>query len=100
MRDFAFATSRKYIWDAMAVNVNGKTVMATSMYPKEGNPLWEEHSTRAVATTLIEYSKLTFDYPYIKAVSVHSERQGMEYPMICFNFGRPNADGSYSDRTK
>jgi hypothetical protein len=100
VRDFAFATSRKYIWDAMAVNVNGKTVMATSMYPKEGNPLWEEHSTRAVATTLIEYSKLTFDYPYAKAVSVHSERQGMEYPMICFNFGRPNPDGSYSDRTK
>ena len=100
VRDFAFATSRKYIWDAMAVNVNGKTVMATSLYPKEGNPLWEEHSTRAVATTLIEYSKLTFDYPYSKAVSVHSERQGMEYPMICFNFGRPNADGTYTDRTK
>ncbi len=100
VRDFAFATSRKYIWDAMATNVNGKTVMAVSMYPKEGNPLWEEHSTRAVATTLIEYSKLTFDYPYSKAISVHSERQGMEYPMICFNFGRPNPDGTYSDRTK
>jgi hypothetical protein len=100
VRDFAFATSRKYVWDAMAVNVNGKTVMATSIYPKEGNPLWGEHSTRAVATTLIEYSKLTFDYPYVKAVSVHSERQGMEYPMICFNYGRPDADGSYSDRTK
>ncbi|WP_417201350.1 M1 family metallopeptidase [Bizionia sp.] len=100
VRDFAFATSRKYIWDAMAVNINGKTVMATSLYPKEGNPLWEEHSTRAVANTLIEYSKLTFDYPYSKAVSVHSERQGMEYPMICFNFGRPNPDGTYSDRTK
>ena len=100
VRDFAFASSRKYIWDAMATNVNGKTVMAVSLYPKEGNPLWEEHSTRAVATTLIEYSKLTFDYPYPKAISVHSERQGMEYPMICFNFGRPNPDGSYSDRTK
>ena len=100
VRDFAFATSRKYIWDAMATNVNGKTVMAVSLYPKEGNPLWEEHSTRAVATTLVEYSKLTFDYPYSKAISVHSERQGMEYPMICFNFGRPNPDGTYSDRTK
>ena len=100
VRDFAFASSRKYIWDAMAVNINGKTVMATSLYPKEGNPLWEEHSTRAIATTLIEYSKLTFDYPYSKAVSVHSERQGMEYPMICFNFGRPDADGTYSERTK
>ena len=100
VRDFAFASSRKYIWDAMATDINGKTVMAVSLYPKEGNPLWEEHSTRAVATTLIEYSKITFDYPYPKAVSVHSERQGMEYPMICFNFGRPNPDGTYSDRTK
>ncbi len=100
VRDFAWASSRKYIWDAMAVNINGKTAMAVSLYPKEGNPLWEEHSTRAVANTLIEYSKLTFDYPYSKAISVHSERQGMEYPMICFNFGRPNPDGTYSDRTK
>ncbi|WP_158838593.1 M1 family metallopeptidase [Polaribacter sp. L3A8] len=100
VRDFAFASSRKYIWDAMATKINGKTVMAVSLYPKEGNPLWEEHSTRAVAHTLIEYSKLTFDYPYPKAISVHSERQGMEYPMICFNFGRPNPDGTYSDRTK
>ena len=100
VRDFAFASSRKYIWDAMATDINGKTVMAVSLYPKEGNPLWEEHSTRAVALTLVEYSKLTFDYPYPKAISVHSERQGMEYPMICFNFGRPNPDGTYSDRTK
>lgn len=100
VRDFAFASSRKYIWDAMATNINGKTVMAVSLYPKEGNPLWEEHSTRAVATTLVEYSKLTFEYPYPKAISVHSQRQGMEYPMICFNYGRPNPDGSYSDRTK
>lgn len=100
VRDFAFASSRKYIWDAMAVNINGRTVMATSLYPKEGNPLWEEHSTRVVANTLEEYSKYTFDYPYSKAVSVHADRQGMEYPMICFNFGRPNPDGTYSDRTK
>ncbi len=100
VRDFAFASSRKYIWDAMAVNINGKTVMAVSLYPKEGNPLWEEHSTRVVANTLEEYSKMTFDYPYSKAISVHADRQGMEYPMICFNYGRPNADGTYSERTK
>ncbi|MBG7612936.1 M1 family metallopeptidase [Polaribacter sp. BAL334] len=100
VRDFAFATSRKYIWDAMAVNINGRTVMATSLYPKEGNPLWEKHSTRVVANTLEEYSKLTFDYPYSKAVSVHADRQGMEYPMICFNYGRPNPDGTYSDRVR
>jgi len=100
VRDFAFASSRKYIWDAMAVNINGKTVMDVSLYPKEGNPLWEEHSTRVVANTLEEYSKMTFDYPYSKAISVHADRQGMEYPMICFNYGRPQPDGSYSERTK
>lgn len=100
VRDYAFASSRKYIWDAMAVNINGRTVMAISLYPKEGNPLWEEHSTRVVANTLEEYSKLTFDYPYSKAISVHSERQGMEYPMICFNYGRPKPDGTYSERVK
>jgi len=100
VRDYAFASSRKYIWDAMAVKINNKTVMAVSLYPKEGNPLWEEHSTRVVANTLEEYSKMTFDYPYSKAISVHSERQGMEYPMICFNYGRPNKDGTYSDRVK
>ncbi|AUC15172.1 aminopeptidase [Tenacibaculum sp. SZ-18] len=101
VRDYAFATSRKYIWDAMAVDINGKSVMAVSLYPKEGNPLWEEHSTRTVANTLEEYSKLTFDYPYPKAVSVNAnDGMGMEYPMICFNFGRPDADGTYSDRLK
>ena len=100
VRDFAFASSRKYIWDAMAVKINNKSVMAVSLYPKEGNPLWEEHSTRVVANTLEEYSKMTFDYPYSKAISVHAKDQGMEYPMICFNYGRPNPDGTYSDRVK
>ena len=100
VRDFAFASSRKYIWDGMAVDINGKRVMAYSYYPKEGNPLWEKHSTRAVAQALVTYSKHTFDYPYEKAISVHAKRIGMEYPQICFNFGRPNPDGTYSDRTK
>jgi hypothetical protein len=100
VRDFAFASSRKLIWDAMAVNLNGKTVMAYSLYPNEGNPLWEEHSTRAVANTLKIYSDFTFDYPYPQATSINAERQGMEYPMICWNGGRPNKDGKYTDRTK
>jgi len=84
----------------MAVKVGNKDVMAVSLYPKEGNPLWEEWSTRAVASTLKSYSSHTFDYPYHKAISVHAKNQGMEYPMICWNYGRPNKDGSYSDRTK
>ena len=100
VRDFAFASSRKFIWDMMAVKVGGKNIIASSLYPKEGNPLWEEYSTRVVAHTLKVYSKYTFDYPYPKAVSVHSKNQGMEYPMICWNYGRPNKDGLYSDRTK
>ncbi|HLF52153.1 M1 family metallopeptidase [Flavobacterium sp.] len=100
VRDFGIATSRKFIFDAMAVQLGGKTVMATSLYPKEGNPLWEQYSTRAVAHTLKSYSSHTFDYPYPKAVSVNAQDQGMEYPMICWNFGRPDEDGKYSDRVK
>ncbi|WP_190811626.1 M1 family metallopeptidase [Flagellimonas sp. S3867] len=100
VRDYGFATSRKFIWDMQAVKIGGKDVMAVSMYPKEGNPLWEEQSTKAVVQTLRTYSKHTFDYPYHKAISVHAKNQGMEYPMICWNYGRPNEDGTYSDRTK
>ncbi len=100
VRDFAFASSRKFIWDAMATDINGKTVMAMSMYPKEGNPLWEQYSTKAVAHTLKWYSHYTIDYPYPVAWSIHADRIGMEYPMICFNFGRPEKDGTYTARTK
>ncbi|MDB3981613.1 M1 family metallopeptidase, partial [bacterium] len=100
VRDFGFATSRRFIWDMMAVKVGDKNVIAASLYPKEGNPLWEEYSTEVVAHTLKVYSKFTFDYPYPKAVSVHAKNQGMEYPMICWNYGRPNEDGTYSDRVK
>jgi hypothetical protein len=100
VRDFAFATSRKFIWDAQAVDIGGKTTMAMSYYPKEGNPLWEQYSTRVVAHTLKVYSKFTIDYPYHKAISVHTKWIGMEYPMICFNGGRPEVDGTYSEGTK
>ena len=100
VRDFAFATSRKYILDMMAVKIGDDSVMAVSLYPREGNPMWEDFSTITVAETLKFYSDYTFDYPYHKAVSVHAHRVGMEYPMICFNFGRPNIDGSYSDDEK
>ncbi|MEK6477573.1 M1 family metallopeptidase [Catalinimonas sp. 4WD22] len=100
VRDFAFASSRKFIWDAMAVKINDKEPMAMSYYPKEGNPLWEKESTLAVKNTLVGYSNRTFDYPYPVAISVHAASIGMEYPMICFNYGRPNPDGSYSDSKK
>ena len=100
VRDFAFASSRKFIWDAMGVEINGKTIMAMSMYPKEGNPLWEQYSTKAVAHTLKWYSHYTVDYSYPVAWSINAKQIGMEYPMICFNFGRPEKDGTYSKRTK
>ncbi|MGB1294344.1 MAG: M1 family metallopeptidase [Flavobacteriales bacterium] len=100
VRDFAFASSRKFMWDAMAVKQETKDVLAMSYYPKEGNPVWEKYSTHAVAQTLETYSRHTFDYPYPVAISVNSKSIGMEYPMICFNFGRPEKDGTYTAQTK
>ena len=100
VRDFAFATSRKFIWDAQGVTINGKKILAMSYYPKEGNPLWEKYSTKLVAHTIKTYSKYTVDYPYPVAISVHSKWIGMEYPMICFNGGRPEEDGTYTEREK
>jgi len=100
VRDFGWASSRKFIWDAMVVKQKNSDVLAMSFYPKEGNPLWEQYSTKTVAHTLKCYSKYTFDYPYPVAISVHSKWIGMEYPMICFNGGRPEEDGTYTKRTK
>jgi hypothetical protein len=100
VRDFGISTSRKFIYDAMAVKTGNTTAMAISLYPKEGNPLWEEYSTRIVAHTLKSYSSYTFDYPYPKAISINARDQGMEYPMICWNYGRPDENGKYTDQTK
>ena len=100
VRDFGFASSRKFILDMQYVKLGTREVMAVSMYPKEGNPLWEEYSTKTVAHTLRSYSSHTFDYPYHKAISVHAKNQGMEYPMICWNYGRPEKDGTYADAVK
>lgn len=102
VRDFAFGSSRKFIWDAMGVKIEGSpvpTVMAMSYYPKEANPLYGHLSTEAVAHTLRVYSKHTIPYPYPVAISVEASN-GMEYPMICFNYGRPEKDGTYSERIK
>lgn len=100
VRDFGIASSRKFIYDAMAVKIGNRTVMAESVYPKESNPLWGETSTMVVAHTLKSYSSHTFDYPYPKAVSVSAEDQGMEYPMICWNYGRPDENGVTSKEVK
>ena len=100
VRDFAWASSRKFIWDAMGVSVGKNKIMAMSYYPKEGNPLWEKYSTHAIAHTLSVYSRYTVEYAYPVAISVNGPIGGMEYPMICFNGPRPEKDGTYSARTK
>ncbi|QEG15023.1 hypothetical protein GmarT_08610 [Gimesia maris] len=102
VRDFAFASSRKFIWDAQGHQLQGKDkpVMAMSYYPNEGEPLWSRYSTHAIIHTLDVFSKYTFPYPYPVAISVNGPVGGMEYPMICFNGPRPEKDGTYSKRTK
>jgi hypothetical protein len=100
VRDFAFATSRRFIWDALGVPMSdGRTVMAMSMWTKEGDCLWNKYSTKAVAHTIKWYSHYTFDYPYPVAWSIDGN-MGMEYPMICFNYGRCEDDNTYTERTK
>ncbi len=100
VRDFAWASSRKFIWDAMQHNMGDYPVMAMSYYPNEGEPLWSKYSTHAIIHTLEVYSRYTFDYPYPVAISVNGPVGGMEYPMICFNGPRPEKDGTYSAGTK
>jgi len=101
VRDFAFATSRKFIWDAQLHKDNGHNTWAMSYYPKEGNPLWERYSTQAVVHTLNTYSRYSVPYPYPAAISINGVISGgMEYPMICFNGPRPLEDKTYSSRTK
>lgn len=100
VRDFAFASSRKFIWDAQAVKVGDKKPLAMSFYSKEGNPLWEKESTKAIKNTLEVYSRFSLDYPYPVAISVHAAGQGMEYPMICFNHGRPDKSGKYTEEVR
>jgi len=99
VRDFAFASSRKFIWDAQAVPLESHTVMAMSFYPKEGLPVWAESSTLAVKNALEVYSEDVFEYPYPVCVSVNTSNIGMEFPMISFNGGRP-VDGKISERAK
>lgn len=99
VRDFAWTSSRKYIWDAMPQMVEGKKIMCMSFYPKEAYNLYRRYSTKAVAHTIKTYSDFTIPYPYPVAQSVEAAN-GMEYPMICFNYGRTNKDGTYSEGTK
>ncbi|RFZ85029.1 M1 family peptidase [Mucilaginibacter terrenus] len=99
VRDFAWGSSRKFVWDGMNQNVAGKNVMCMSYYGKEAYNLYSKYSTRLVAHTIKSYSKFSINYPYPVAQSVEASN-GMEYPMICFNYGRTEKDGTYSEATK
>ena len=106
IRDFAWASSRKFLWDAMGVQSGEQTVLAMSFYPEEGLPLWPTYSTQAIAHTIEQYNQYSFDYPYPVAISVNGPVGGMEYPMLTFNGPRPEIDKkdrskrTYSRRTK
>ncbi|MEM7018999.1 MAG: M1 family metallopeptidase [Pseudomonadota bacterium] len=100
VRDFAFASSRKFIWDAMATRSGETDVLAMSFYPNEARPLWDQYSTQAIVHTIDVYSRYTFDYPYPVSISVNGPIGGMEYPMITFNKPRPYEDGTYWDQTQ
>jgi len=99
VRDFAWGSSRKFVWDAMGIKVEGKKTMCMSYYPDESYALYSKYSTKVTAHTIKTYSKFTIPYPYPVAISVEAAN-GMEYPMISFNFGRTEADGTYSEATK
>ncbi|MHC5018766.1 MAG: M1 family metallopeptidase [Planctomycetota bacterium] len=100
VRDVAWAASRKYVWDAMGVEVDGRTVMAMSAYPNFSAPLWTPYSTHAVAQTLTYYSTHAYPYPYPVAWSCNGAVGGMEHPMVSFQSARPEKDGTYSPRQK
>ncbi|MFM7709645.1 MAG: M1 family metallopeptidase [Ferruginibacter sp.] len=99
VRDFAWGSSRKFVWDAMPITVEGKRILCMSAYPKEAYNLYRRFSTKAVAHTIRSYSKFTIPYPYPVAQSIEASN-GMEYPMICFNYGRCEKDGTYSEGIK
>ena len=108
VRDFAFASSRKFLWDAMGVKQDDPAnplVMAMSFYPKEARPLWDAYSTKSIAHTIQVYGSFAFPYPYPTAQSINGPVGGMEYPMITFNGPRPVKDKktgalTYTERAK
>ncbi len=99
VRDFAWGSSRKFVWDLIPIKIADKRVLCMSYYGKEAYGLYRKYSSKTVAHTIKTYSKYTIDYPYPIAISVEASN-GMEYPMICFNFGRTEKDGTYSEGIK
>jgi hypothetical protein len=102
VRDFAWVSSRAFVWDAAGYSYPGddRVIKVHSLYPREAMPLWDKVSTRATIQTLKTYGRMAFEYPYPKAVNVNGPQGGMEYPMVAFCGARPQPDGTYSDRTE
>jgi hypothetical protein len=100
VRDFAWVSSKTYVWDAAGYQYDGtdRVIACHSLYPRDAMPLWDSVSTKATIQTLITYGRMAFEYPYPKAVNVHGPVFGMEYPMISFCGARPDENGNYSDR--
>ena len=99
VRDFAWTASKKFVWDGMATYINGKRIMCMSFYGKEAYPLYHQLSTKLIAHTLKVYSSFTFPYPYPVAQSVEASN-GIEFPMICFNYGRADKDGKFTEENR
>lgn len=102
VRDFAFASSRTFVWDAAGYQYDGsdKVIKVHSLYPKEGMPLWDKVSTRSTIQTLETYGRMALEYPYPKAINVNGPVGGMEYPMVAFCGARPGPDGTYTPQTE
>jgi aminopeptidase N len=99
VRDFAFASSKLFVWDAAGYRYSpaGRVIELSSYYPREGMPLWDKVSTRAIKQTLVTYGRMALEYPYPRATNVHGPVGGMEYPMVAFCGVRPN-DGKYTQQ--
>lgn len=106
VRDFAWASSRKFQWDAQGYETrDNRTILAMSYYPKEANPLWGLYSTALLIHSMNVFGRFVFPYPYPVLSSINGEVGGMEYPMLAFNGPRPDKEKktggvTYSRATK
>lgn len=102
VRDFAWASSKTFIWDAMGFRYRpgGRLIELHSVYPRDAMPLWDQYSTKAIRQTMVTYGRMVLEYPYPVASNVHGSVGGMEYPMIAFCGARPRPDGTFDPSLK
>ena len=96
-RDFAWATSKSFIWDAAKINLpSGKKCLATSVYPSEsaGVKGWGR-ATEYTKGSIENYSKRWFEFPYPVASNVASNVGWMEYPGIVFCGSTAKTEGLF-----